>query len=148
MTIINPRSSLNAAVPFAKRTDAVAFAGSDPLLRKLSLVGDWSIEWAGAHRGPFRLEISAPRIIEVSDERAGRLPGFRTSRAGWLRRLQLEGVRAEECPFFSEPNHYSCFLPMTPQAAACKDERPARTSQGIAHLSKKNLDTNASSRKL
>ena len=98
MTIMNPRSPLNAAVPFAKRTDSVDFVGSDSLLHKLRLVGDWRIEWAGGHRGPFRLQISAPRIIEVSDERAGRLPGFRTSRAGWLRgsrrygRLWRQGI--------------------------------------------------------
>lgn len=114
MTTMNPRSSLNAAVPFAKRTDAVDFAGSDPLLGKLRLVGDWSIEWVGGHRGPFRLEISAPQIIEVRDERAERLPDFRTSRDGWLKGLQLAGVKAEECTISGAFLHESLIVKSTP----------------------------------
>lgn len=68
---------------------------------QLTLVGDWEVQVSTAGGSPPRMvtrtvTISPPVTVVVTNERYDRLPVFNPNAAGWLKGVQLRGVRAQE----------------------------------------------------
>src|SRR4030095_9384238 len=72
---------------------------------ELKLVGPWAVE---AHYDAGRTQVvnvPPPQWVEVKDEKHTNLPLFNARAGGWLKGVQLRGVRAQETttPYLLDP---------------------------------------------
>lgn len=74
---------------------------------KLSVVGDWQVrieagaisvgERQATLAAPATLTVAPSTVVEVKDEAYDKLPVFNPKAGGWVRGVQLRGVKCQEC---------------------------------------------------
>ena len=74
-----------------------------------AIAGDWEVRVTLAHIASTTVRVTPPSMIEVTAERYGAIPLFRPNVGGWLKGVQLNGVKAQETtsPHLLDPKSFT-----------------------------------------
>ena len=74
-----------------------------------AVAGDWEVRVTLAHIASTTVRVTPPSMIEVTAERYAAVPLFRPKLGGWLKGVQLNGVKAQETtsPHLLDPESFT-----------------------------------------